>query len=62
MWTWFNYFFVMEAIKNIPPGWKARETYRRVGPDEFIEVFELASVEKEFEFYTGNRLQRMLSE
>jgi hypothetical protein len=53
MWTWFNYFFVMEAIKNIPPGWKARETYRIVGPDEFIEVFEL---------YTENRFQRMRSE
>jgi hypothetical protein len=31
--------FVTEGIENIPPGWKARETYRILGPEEFIEVF-----------------------
>jgi len=51
--------FVTEAIENVPPDWKARETYRILGPDEFIEVFELAPPEKEFELYTENRFQRV---
>jgi hypothetical protein len=39
------------AIENIPPGWRARETYRFSGPDEFIELFELAEPGKEFTPY-----------
>jgi len=54
--------FVTEVIENIPPGWKARETYRILGSDEFIEVFELAPPDKEFELYTENRFQRVRSE
>ena len=54
--------FVTEAIENISPGWKARETYRLLGPDEFIEVFELAAPGKEFELYTENRFQRVRAE
>lgn len=53
--------FVTEGIENIPPGWKARETYQMLGPDEFIEVFELAGPGKEFEVYTENRFQRVHS-
>jgi len=53
--------FVTEMIENIPPGWKARETYRIISPDEFIEVFELASPYKDFELYTENRFQRIHS-
>jgi len=53
--------FVTEAIENIPPGWKARETYRILSPDEFVEVFELAPPGKEFELYTENRFQRIHS-
>src|SRR5215211_2129544 len=34
--------FITEGIENIPPGWLARETYRILGPDEFVEVFEIA--------------------
>ncbi len=34
--------FTSEAIENLPPGWRARETYVVLGPDEFEEVFELA--------------------
>jgi len=51
--------FVTEAIENIPSGWKARETYRILSPDEFVEVFELAAPGKEFELYTENRFQRV---
>ena len=54
--------FVTEGIENIPPGWKARETYQIRGPDEFIEVFELAGPGKDFEVYTENRFKRIHSE
>jgi hypothetical protein len=54
--------FITEEIENIPPGWRARETYRILGPDEFIEVFELAGPGKEFEVYGENRFQRVRSE
>lgn len=54
--------FVTEGIENIPPGWKARETYRILGPEEFIEVFELAAPDKKFELYAENRFQRVRSE
>jgi len=54
--------FVTEEIENISAGWKAKESYRIVGPDEFVEVFELASPGKEFEIYSENRFQRVRSE
>jgi hypothetical protein len=47
-----------EHIENIPAGWRARETYRIVSPDEFVEVFELAEPGKDFEIYTENRYKR----
>jgi hypothetical protein len=50
--------FTSEAIENIAAGWRARETYKILGPDEFIEVFELAAPGKEFEVYTENRFKR----
>jgi hypothetical protein len=51
--------FVTEAIENIPSGWRARETYRVIGPDEFEEVFELAPPGKPFELYSRARLKRV---
>lgn len=50
--------FTTEAIENIAPGWRARETYRFEGPDELVEVFELAEPGKEFKTYTESRLKR----
>jgi hypothetical protein len=50
--------FTTESIENIPPGWRARETYKIINNDEFIEVFELAAPGKEFEVYSENRLKR----
>ena len=50
--------FTTEHIENIPAGWRARETYRIVSPDEFVEVFELAEPGKDFEVYTENRYAR----
>lgn len=47
-----------EGIENIPAGWRARETYTIAGPDEFVELFELAAPSKEFETYSEARLRR----
>ena len=30
--------FTSESIDNIPAGWRARETYKLVSADEFVEV------------------------
>jgi hypothetical protein len=35
--------FESEALENIPAGWKARETYAIVSPNEFVETLEFAS-------------------
>ncbi len=50
--------FVSEAIENIAPGWRAQETYRMLGTDEFEEVFELAAPGKDFEIYSKSHLRR----
>ncbi len=50
--------FVTESIENIPAGWRGRESYRIVSPDEFVEVFELAAPGKEFEIYSESRFKR----
>jgi hypothetical protein len=51
--------FTSEAIENIPPGWRARETYVVLGPNEFEEVFELAEPGKPFELYSRARFKRV---
>jgi len=50
--------FTSESIENIPSGWRARETYEIVGPDEFTEVFELAGPGKDFEVYSEGHFKR----
>jgi hypothetical protein len=50
--------FTSEGIENIPAGWRARETYKIVSADEFVEVFELAGPGKDFEIYSEGRLRR----
>lgn len=50
--------FTSESIENIPSGWRARETYRVISKDEFVEVFELAEPDKEFTVYSETRLKR----
>jgi hypothetical protein len=49
---------VTEAIENLPSGWRARETYVLLGPDEFEEVFELAEAGQQFEVYSRSRFKR----
>jgi hypothetical protein len=46
-----------EAIENIPPGWRARETYV-IEADTLEEMFELAPPGKAFEVYSKTRLTR----
>lgn len=50
--------FTSEAIENIPAGFRARETYRIVGPDEFTERFEIAEPNSPFTVYSEARLKR----
>jgi hypothetical protein len=45
--------FVSESIENIPPGFRAKETYRITGESKFTETFELAEPGKEFAVYTS---------
>jgi hypothetical protein len=51
--------FVSEAIENVPSGYRARETYRFNGRDEFEEIFELAKPGKEFEVYVKTKFTRV---
>ena len=50
--------FTSETIENIPTGFRARETYKILGPDEFVEVFEIAEPGKDFEVYSESRHRR----
>ena len=47
-----------ERIENIAPGWRAREQYSVLGPDEFVETFSLAAPGRDFEPYSESRLKR----
>jgi len=50
--------FETEALENVPAGWKARETYRVVSPDEFVETFEIAADGRTFSVYSQTRFRR----
>ncbi len=50
--------FTSESIENIPAGFRARETYKILGPDEFKEVFEVAEPGKGFELYSEGHFKR----
>lgn len=51
--------FTSVRIENIAPGWKAKESFRILSADEFVETFYLAAPGKDFEVYTETRLKRM---
>ena len=51
--------FLTERIENIPAGYRAREAYRLLGPDEFVETFSLAEPGKDFEVYSQTRFHRL---
>jgi hypothetical protein len=48
-----------ESIENLADGWRARETYKIISQDEFVEVFELAEPQKEFAIYAESRWKRV---
>jgi hypothetical protein len=50
--------FISEGIENIPAGFKAKETYKITGENEFTEIFEMAEPGKEFEIYSKATLRR----
>ena len=54
--------FVTEESESISPGWQARETYQILGPDEFVEIFELPVPDKNFEIYSAGHFQRVHAE
>ena len=49
---------VTDQIENIAPGWRAKETYHRLGADEFREVFALAAPGQDFALYSETHLRR----
>lgn len=51
--------FVTVRIENIPPGWKAKEVYRVISPDEIEETFWLAQAGKDFAVYSRTVLKRV---
>jgi hypothetical protein len=52
--------FESEAIENVPEGWRARETYTVLTPDEFLETFEVAPAGGQFAVYSQTRLKRVV--
>jgi hypothetical protein len=50
--------FTSESLENLPAGFRARETYRILNNDEFVEVFELSEPGKEFAVYSENHFKR----
>ena len=50
--------FLSTAIENIGPGWRARETYRILNDDEFIETFAMAEPNHDFATYSETRFRR----
>jgi hypothetical protein len=53
-----TFVFVTTAIENIAPGWRARETYRFLNDDEFVETFALAEPGKDFVTYSEAHFHR----
>ena len=56
-----TFVFESELVENGPTGWRARETLKILGENEFTESFELAAAGKEFEIYSTNHFKRKRS-
>jgi hypothetical protein len=50
--------FESEAIENFQEGWRAREIYRLASDDEFVEEFQLAPPEKDFQVFIETHFER----
>ena len=53
-----TFVFLSENLENVPPGFKAKVTYRVLNQNEFLWIFELAAPGKELECYSTNHLER----
>lgn len=51
--------FDSESFENFSNAWKARETYKFLTADEFVETFELAPPGKPYQVYSRNQLKRV---
>jgi hypothetical protein len=51
--------FSSVRIENIPPGFRAKESYRMLSADDVESTFWLAEPGKNFEVYTETRLKRV---
>jgi hypothetical protein len=51
--------FVSTAIENIVPHWRARETYRILSDNEFVETFALAEPNHDFKTYSETHFHRV---
>ncbi|WP_321475166.1 hypothetical protein [uncultured Paludibaculum sp.] len=51
--------FTTFQIENLPAGFRAREVYRIVSKDEFVESFSIAEPGKDFQPYSETRFQRI---
>jgi hypothetical protein len=51
--------FHLGGYRNIPAGFRARETYVFSGSDQLEEIFEIAEPGKDFEVYSRSRLTRV---
>ena len=50
--------WVTESIENLEQGWRARESYKFMSKDEFVETFELAPPGKDFFMFTQTNFKR----
>ncbi|HWN11455.1 MAG TPA: hypothetical protein VNO50_19660 [Pyrinomonadaceae bacterium] len=50
--------FVSESLENIPQGYRAKETYKILNENEFMETFEIAAPGKDFTVYSENHFTR----
>ena len=53
-----TFVFVSEAIENIPPGFRARLTYKILNENEFQQTFDLAQSGQEFACYSQGIMKR----
>jgi len=51
--------FVTVRIENLPPGWRAKKSYRIFSADEIEETFSLAPPGKDFDVFTVAHLKRV---
>lgn len=54
-----KFVFASERFENFSNAWRARESFEVLGPDEFVETFELAAPGKPFETYGRSHFKRV---